>query len=137
MGTLYRFPGCATGDQLKAAAEVVSRATDLLHAIRDRLPRQPIDTDAEYEVEVLGRAIQAIQAARPLHGDPADFEQTHTVALIDEALVLGDLCGQALHQLDERRQCKAIPLVLQGIAEAVLHGPEARPAPPAPSEPQA
>lgn len=136
MGTIHRFPGAASPEDLKVVGEEISRAMALLEILRARIPRNAEHSDAEHELEVLGRAIQALQAARPLYALPAEMPQVHLSALIDEALVLADLSGQAIHQLDPSRQVRVLPIVLHALADAVESGPEAlRPPFPEPIRP--
>lgn len=115
MGTLVTFPGAATPAELSAASEAALKAMDLLQAVRGYLPRDPGDCDAVHELEVFGEAVRILQRGRALEETP----DAVVIALVDEAIVLADLCGQALAGLDDRRQARAIPLALGALADAL------------------
>lgn len=123
MGRIHRFPDRPPGKIAAGLAPDLARAVDLLHAVRAATPPNPRHCDAEQELEVFGRAVRNLQAVRPLEDTP----DAESIALTDEALVLADLCGQALHLLEPRRLARALPIVLQGLLDAVQSGPEAAP----------
>jgi hypothetical protein len=107
---------------LKGMPEEAAAAMALLSAVRLRQPRFPGDSDAEHELEVFATAIQRLTSVRPV----ADIPDALQVAALDEALVMAELVGQLLRSLDGRRQVAAIPIVLQGLIEALQSGPELR-----------
>lgn len=119
--TIHTFPGAGAPAEISAASHAVLKAIELLEAVRAYTPRHPLHSEAEHEVEVLGRAIGCLQRGRPLPGERPD---AHAIALMDEALVLAELCGQALHQLDEVRRPPTTAVAMEALLDALANGPE-------------
>lgn len=108
------LPSLAAGLSAEAAA-----AMALLAAVRERIPPVTGDPLAERELDVFGTAVRRLIAVRPV----SDVPDAVNVALVDECIVLADLAGQLLHQLEPRRQAATLLLCLQGLAEAAQGPP--------------
>jgi len=113
MASILDFPGRAPAKPCGLVA-TDRAALDLLSALRAVEPDVPGESCAERELAVFSRAVQRLSAVSPVE----DLPDADDAAKVEQALILAQLAGHLLSELDERRKCRAIPLAVAALAEA-------------------